>query len=234
MQPKSFITLLSLLLVIYAPMVRAHENIIIAKEYVAGHVKESKKLNQETIAAAQKLANNPSDIATQKYGEKLGITPPVSVETASAGLLNNKGEVVGKAVFWQGTKGVVIKLYVEGLTAGAHGVHIHQKGKCETETAFTSAEGHVKHEMDKSHGFLHHEGPHIGDLPNIIAREDGTAHVEFYSESFRLNYAKQYENMIALLDEEGASIMIHASGDDYVSQPIGGSGARVACGVISQ
>jgi Cu-Zn family superoxide dismutase len=36
----------------------------------------------------------------------------------------------------------------------------------------------------------------------------------------------------ALLDADGSSIVVHASPDDYKTQPIGGAGARVACGVV--
>ena len=30
----------------------------------------------------------------------------------------------------------------------------------------------------------------------------------------------------------GRALVIHASPDDHVTQPIGGAGARIACGVI--
>jgi Cu-Zn family superoxide dismutase len=38
--------------------------------------------------------------------------------------------------------------------------------------------------------------------------------------------------MAQLLDADGASILIHAGADDYVSQPSGNSGAKIACAVI--
>jgi Cu-Zn family superoxide dismutase len=37
-----------------------------------------------------------------------------------------------------------------------------------------------------------------------------------------------------LLDADGASIVVHASRDDYVGDPSGNSGGRIACGVIVQ
>ena len=36
----------------------------------------------------------------------------------------------------------------------------------------------------------------------------------------------------ALLDTDGSALVIHANPDDQSSQPIGGAGARVACGTI--
>ena len=35
-----------------------------------------------------------------------------------------------------------------------------------------------------------------------------------------------------LLDSDGASIVIHSSVDDYLTDPSGNSGGRLACGVI--
>ena len=37
---------------------------------------------------------------------------------------------------------------------------------------------------------------------------------------------------VVLLDADGSAIVVHASPDDHKSQPIGGAGARVACGVV--
>ena len=37
----------------------------------------------------------------------------------------------------------------------------------------------------------------------------------------------------ALVDKDGSALVIHANPDDYKTQPIGGAGARIACGAIS-
>jgi Cu-Zn family superoxide dismutase len=37
----------------------------------------------------------------------------------------------------------------------------------------------------------------------------------------------------ALLDEDGASIVVHAAADDYKTDPAGNAGDRLACGVVT-
>jgi len=38
----------------------------------------------------------------------------------------------------------------------------------------------------------------------------------------------------SIFDRDGAAIIVHAKADDYVSQPAGNSGDRIACGVIER
>jgi Cu-Zn family superoxide dismutase len=37
----------------------------------------------------------------------------------------------------------------------------------------------------------------------------------------------------SLLDTDGSAIVIHASADDYKTDPAGNAGDRIACGVIT-
>ena len=74
------------------------------------------------------------------------------------------------------------------------------------------------------------EGPDNGDLPNLFAAADGSAAAEFFTT--RVSVASG--SMPALLDEDGSAVIIHANRDDHLTQPIGGAGGRVACGVIEK
>ena len=84
-----------------------------------------------------------------------------------------------------------------------------------------SAGGHY----DPTHAGKH-EGPgkhgHKGDLPLITA--DAQQNVK----------AKLHVTDLTTADIKGRSLMIHAGGDNYSDQPapLGGGGARIACGVI--
>ena len=134
----------------------------------------------------------------------------------------------GKATVTEGPKGVLLRLEVSGLTPGWHGVHFHEKGDCSAHD-FTSAGSHVHGPAAVVHGLLNPAHSDNGDLPNIHVGADGKAMVELFSPFVALGDAVGRQN---LLDADGSAVVIHANADDHASQPIGGAGARVACGVV--
>jgi superoxide dismutase, Cu-Zn family len=79
----------------------------------------------------------------------------------------------------------------------------------------------------KQHGHENPKGAHMGDMPNMSVVADGTGTLNFTVKGAMLAGAKG-----ALLDADGAAIVIHATADDYKSDPAGNAGARTACGVI--
>ena len=105
-------------------------------------------------------------------------------------------------------------------------MHFHKVGDCSDLAAFKSAGGHVDPHT-KPHGFLNPNGPHEGNLPNLVVGSDGKAEVELYSEMVSL-----VSGPANLFDEDGSALIIHINRDDHMSQPIGGSGGRIACAVI--
>jgi len=166
-------------------------------------------------------------------GLTLASIPPVigaaSKARAVAHLAARNGESAGTATFIATSHGVLIELDVKGLTPGPHAVHIHTSGNCDPKVAFTSAGPDLSFEPTKMHGFLAPHGPHAGDLPNEFAASDGTLRASVISNAISLGNGKK-----SVFDRDGASIIIHAKADDYVSQPAGNAGDRVACGVIER
>ena len=77
--------------------------------------------------------------------------------------------------------------------------------------------------IEGGHGLMNPVGPESGDVPNIWAAADGSAGYETFSPLFTL---------ADVADEDGTAMVIHASRDDHITQPIGGAGPRVACAVI--
>ena len=72
------------------------------------------------------------------------------------------------------------------------------------------------------------EGAHLGDLPNIEADDQGKVSVQLKS---NMTF-KDEKN--ALLPMIGTAIVIHENADDVISQPVGGAGERIACGIVSK
>lgn len=137
------------------------------------------------------------------------------------------GNSVGTIVAEDSPKGLVLVINLKGLPPGAHGFHVHENPDCAAKekdgkmTAGLAAGGH--YDPDKSGK---HEGPtghgHAGDLPALTVGADGGAKLRLVAP--RLKVA----------DLKGRSLMIHAGGDNYSDQPqpLGGGGARIACGVV--
>ncbi len=125
-------------------------------------------------------------------------------------------------------KGVLLHIEAKGLTPGWHGMHFHEKGSC-ADDKFASAGGHVHSMTPVVHGLLNDTANDAGDLPNLYVAADGTAVTEVYS---TLVTIKGDATHAALLDADGAALIIHGNPDDYSSQPIGGAGPRLACAVI--
>jgi Cu-Zn family superoxide dismutase len=153
----------------------------------------------------------------------LAATPAVEVEIKGAA-----GQAVGVARLTEGPRGLLLRLEVRNLLPGWHGLHFHETGDCSSPD-FKSAGAHLHGAETSVHGLLNPAANESGDLPNLFVANDGTGQAEVFSPwtSLGPQAARQ-----ALGDANGAAIVIHAAADDHQSQPIGGAGARLACGVI--
>ncbi|MBB6729898.1 superoxide dismutase family protein [Cohnella zeiphila] len=146
--------------------------------------------------------------------------------SVTAKIVNSQGQEVGTAMFTQADGSVKIHLEAKGLPPGVHGFHIHETGKCEPPD-FASAGEHFN-TTHKQHGFYNPKGFHVGDLPNIQVAADGTVKADIESKNVTLKKGEAN----SLLKKGGTSIVIHEKADDYVTDPSGNSGNRIACGVI--
>jgi Cu-Zn family superoxide dismutase len=98
---------------------------------------------------------------------------------------------------------------------------VHAVGRCDPP-GFESAGPHWN-PTGREHGSQNPRGQHLGDLPNLLVGADGEG-------SFDLGIAGA--DLRAMLDTDGAALVIHAGADDYRTDPSGNSGARIACGVF--
>jgi superoxide dismutase, Cu-Zn family len=141
---------------------------------------------------------------------------------------NGIGAALGQITFKDTEKGLLITPDLSGLPPGAHGFHIHEKGSCAPaqqngkKVAGLAAAGHYDPQHTGKHEGPNHSQGHQGDLPVLVVSPDGKAKHPLSA------------SRLTVSDIRGHSIMIHGGGDNYADQPapLGGGGARIACGVI--
>jgi len=164
-----------------------------------------------TTATAQSMNSS-----MQMPAGKSMVTKAVCVVYPTQG--NN---VTGTITFTKVDGGVKVVADLQGLSAGKHGIHIHECGDC-SATDGTSAGGHFN-PTGKSHGAPMDAMRHEGDMGNIEANTAGKAHMEYVDKNI------SFEGMASII---GRSVIVHKDEDDLKTQPTGNSGARIACGVI--
>lgn len=127
----------------------------------------------------------------------------------------------GVVRFFMENEGVRVTGEFAGLEPGKHGFHIHELGDCSAPDA-ASAGGHYN-PTDKRHGAPYDDERHVGDLGNIEANEPGQANYDRIDAHLFLN--GPYSIV-------GRAVIVHSDEDDFVTQPTGDAGSRMACGII--
>lgn len=138
------------------------------------------------------------------------------------------GAEIGKVTIADSRYGLVLTPALQGLPPGLHGFHVHQNPSCQPgekdgkSIAAGAAGGHYDPAGTNRHGEPWGDG-HLGDLPPLYVDANGSATQPVLAP--RLKAA----------DVAGHSIMVHAGGDNHADHPapLGGGGARVACGVVA-
>ena len=140
---------------------------------------------------------------------------------------NGVGAAVGTVTISESPYGLVLTPALSGLAPGLHGFHLHQNPSCaagvsegKTVPAF-GAGPHYDPAKSGRHGAPWGDG-HLGDLPALYVDADGKATQPVLAPR------------VKSADLKGRALMVHAGGDNHADHPmpLGGGGARVACGVI--
>ena len=137
-------------------------------------------------------------------------------------LVGPEGTSLGSVRAWETAGGVTFRLEGRGLPLGLHGIHVHAVGRCEGPK-FESAGGHWN-PTGRQHGFNNPAGYHRGDLHNVTVTSTGVL-----TETVTLAGAR----LADLADADGSAMILHATRDDYQTDPSGNSGARIACAVLA-
>ncbi len=122
----------------------------------------------------------------------------------------------GRVRFFQTDAGVIVWADISGLpqqdACGAvFGFHIHEGMGCGGDD-FSETKGHFN-PSNCAHPY------HAGDLPPLFSNH-GSAWMMVLTNRFRLT------------EILGRTVVIHAKPDDFMTQPAGNSGMKIACGVI--
>ena len=165
-------------------------------------------------------------LAAVSFTGALAALPP----TYEAVLANPNGSPVGTARFVAVGNGVQMTVRVHDLLPGQHGLHLHAGSSCDASTdaagAVTTFGAAGPHYDPGSTG--RHRGPdgggHAGDFPVLIVNDDGNGAVTYFDAGLSGTGANGID---------GHALIVHANPDNYTdTPPNGGSGARVACGLV--
>jgi superoxide dismutase, Cu-Zn family len=148
-------------------------------------------------------------------------------DTRTVTLRDGEGRTVGTAMLAPERDGVRVVVSTHGVAPGVHGVHIHEHGRCDGP-GFETAGGHFN-PGGMRHGLQNPAGPHSGDLPNLVVRDDGRGVLTAVARGVAI----RGRDPDSLLRPGGTSLVVHASPDDGITDPSGNSGVRIACAVIA-
>ena len=140
--------------------------------------------------------------------------------------LEGRGAKIGEIMFSDTPQGLRVSVDLQSLPPGEHGFHIHENASCAPAIdkngimqPAQAAGGHFDPEHTGKHLGPAGHG-HLGDMPALNVLADGTVKTSFYLPK------------LTVAEIKNRSVVIHAGGDNYSDepQPLGGGGARIACG----
>jgi Cu-Zn family superoxide dismutase len=180
------------------------------------------RLRSDLIVIVSSLMAGFLVVAT---GRAASATAEATVNSISAAAVGTR---LGTVTFTDTAGGLLITPKLSGLPPGQHGFHIHEKGDCGPgmnqgkPAAGFAAGGHYDPAQTKKHLGPFSTGGHRGDLPVLVVDSRGDATQPVTAPH------------LTVAEIRGRSVMIHAGSDNYSDTPLplGGGGARIACGVI--
>ncbi len=118
---------------------------------------------------------------------------------------------------------VTMEARFSGLNPGTHAIHLHEKADC-TAADGSSAGGHWNPTHEKHGKWGDADGYHKGDIGNLEADSDGNARITMDTDEWCIGCGDENKDIM------GKSVIVHENADDFVSQPTGNAGGRIACG----
>ncbi|MEX0996484.1 MAG: superoxide dismutase family protein [Flavobacteriaceae bacterium] len=131
----------------------------------------------------------------------------------------------GKIQFTETDGMVTMHGEFEGLDAGSHAIHLHEKADCSAPDG-TSTGGHWNPTFEQHGKWGDAEGYHKGDIGNFKADENGNGMIHFETDQWCIGCEDETKNIV------GKAVIVHQGIDDFVTQPTGDAGGRISCGGI--
>ncbi|CAM3474272.1 superoxide dismutase family protein [Aequorivita lipolytica] len=149
-----------------------------------------------------------------------------AAKTLSVAMESKSGSSAqGEAYFSEENGTVTMDAKFFGLKPGTHAIHLHEKADCSAADG-TSAGGHWNPTLQKHGKWGDTEGYHKGDIGNFEVDADGNGAISMQTDEWCIGCGDENK------DITGKSVIVHEGQDDFVSQPSGDAGSRVACGGI--
>lgn len=165
-----------------------------------------------------------ASLAACKSGGKSdsAVSPSKTIKVALA--QKSDSGVSGEATFEEKDGKVTFTANMSGLKPGIHAIHIHEKADCSANDA-SSAGGHWN-PLKKNHGKWGAAEYHKGDIGNFPADENGNGTITMTTSEWCIGCGDPAKDII------GKGLIVHEKADDFVTQPTGNAGGRVACAGI--
>lgn len=173
-----------------------------------------------SLLAIGTAACAPGEPPVRAAGEPTMVRPSAAADVRSVA-----GQTRATATATQVGDSIRVRVDAQGMPRGTYAAHIHTTGVC-APPDFATAGPHWN-PTGQQHGRNNPAGMHKGDLPNLAVGTDGRGSFEF-----TIAGASVAGGGVAMLDSDGAALVIHTQADDYRTDPAGNAGARIACGVF--
>lgn len=168
-------------------------------------------------------AERPGSLAAQPSAAP-NVAAAAAGARARAELMPTQGnETRGTVEFTRAGAALEITANLTGLPAGEHGIHVHENGDCSAPDGKSAGEHYAPEGGPHGAPTAGHDQHHLGDLGNIRADDSGAATLSTDDDELQLSGDRGVV---------GRAVVVHASADDFQTQPDGNSGTPLACGVV--
>ena len=173
-----------------------------------------KEKNKNSLTTVEKTEEvSPSSISQEKKEIIVQLEP------------KSGSKSIGKLIFKEVDGVVSLEAKFQGLTAGMHAIHIHEKADCSSVDG-KSTGGHWNPTFTNHGKWGNEDGYHKGDIGNFNVIDNGYGKITMETTEWCIGCEDDTKNIL------GKAIIVHQGTDDFTSQPSGAAGARIICGGI--